>query len=1279
MEMLGELRPFEGFADCPEPYRLLADTLSDSAICLFDPRGNVASWNLAAERMEQFTAEEIIGKPRSCFYLPEDVAAGLPDAALAAALAEGKSEVEGWRLRRDGSHFRAHTTCTPLHDRKGKHVGFAEVTRDLSRDLAHEHLRMVLHHAQDGIIGFDAQGLISSFNLAAERIFGYEAAEITGQNVRLLVAIPQQSEVESSIREFLRIGEPRIIGAGNEASGRRKDGANFPVDLAISEFTFDDQTCYSCVVRDVTERDKRGLLLNSILESVEAGVVSADGQGLIQTFNRAAEQMFGYRREEVIGQSVELLMPEPFHSEHSSYIASYRETGQARAIGKIRQVAGLRKDGSVFPLELGLSEFKLADDSFYLAIMRDSTERSLYEDALRRSKQRLENAQRVAHVGDWVWDIANDRIDWSDEYFRILGLEPQSFKPDFARVLQHVHPEDRERIQRQAQLAVASGGSHLLNYRMLRPDGELRYIEGRGEFPVRAAGKSAADPGTPDSHLASGTVHDVTDRILEEVWTHTILDNVADSIIMIDEKGLIQSINRITEEMSGYSAAELVGQPYDMLIRSEQKAQLLALQQNLVSGEVSRITGIELLGLRKDGSVQPLELSLNAFKFRQSTYIISVARDVTQRNRATQELQQSLSLTRATIEATGEGVLAVDLQGRITAHNRQFDEMWEIPAGLFDGNDDRPVLHYVASRTRNPEQFEVRVTDLYQQPGATSFDLIELGDGRVFERYTNPQIIDGASVGRVWTFRDITQRLVTERELRESEERFAELAASMDEVFWMYGVEPEGLVYVSPGFERVYGVPVAGVMADNQLWFDAIHPEDRENFRKIIQDHISGVVTSNSHDEHRILRPDGSLHWVRDSVRSMYYSGGQLWALGGITEDITRSKLEQLERENLESQLRQGQKMEAIGKLAGGVAHDFNNMLTAILGYSEIALDELPTDSPLREIVNEIRLAGERAALITSQLLAFSRQQLLAPRVLNLNTVVTEMENMLGRFIGEDVMLATKLDPQLSPILVDQGQIVQVIMNLVVNARDAMPLGGKLTVQTQNFFVEEERALDHPDYHSGLHVLLSISDNGSGMAPEVRSRIFEPFFTTKPPGEGTGLGLSTVYGIVRQSGGHIEVYSEPGAGTTFKVYFPAVADAPLQEAPRAAALVASRGETILLVEDDATVRKIAATMLERDGYKLVVAKDGADALEIAWKYEGTIDLLLTDLIMPEISGRRVAEAVKELRPKVKVLFMSGYTDDAVFRHGLISDNAAFLQKPFTKSGLATKVREVLDS
>src|SRR5436190_1199464 len=449
-----------------------------------------------------------------------------------------------------------------------------------------------------------------------------------------------------------------------------------------------------------------------------------------------------------------------------------------------------------------------------------------------------------------------------------------------------------------------------------------------------------------------------------------------------------------------------------------------------------------------------------------------------------------------------------------------------------------------------------------------------------------------------------------------------------------------------------------------------VHPEDLPLALELLGRVVRGELRPAS--QFRVQTAKGDYRVGEFSATPQLHEG-RLVGILGIGRDVT-------ERVQLEQQLRQAQKMEAVGRLAGGIAHDFNNILTAITGYADLLLEDLGATDPRRQDADEIHKAADRAAGLTRQLLAFSRQQVLQPTVLEVNKLVSDLEKMLRRLLGEDVALTTQLAPTTGRVKADPGQLEQVIMNLAVNARDAMPNGGKLTLETGNVDLDESYATDHYPARAGPFVMLAVSDTGTGMSEETQAHMFEPFFTTKEKGKGTGLGLATVYGIVKQSGGFIWVYSEVGHGTTFKLYLPRVEElAERAAAPAPARTRPARGtETVLVVEDEAPVRNVARQVLERHGYTVLEAPSAEAALDIATRYSGTIHLLLTDVVMPGLNGRELASRLVDLRPDARVIFMSGYTDDAVTRHGVLEPGSAYVQKPFTPDAIARRVREVLD-
>jgi len=740
----------------------------------------------------------------------------------------------------------------------------------------------------------------------------------------------------------------------------------------------------------------------------------------------------------------------------------------------------------------------------------------------------------------------------------------------------------------------------------------------------------------------------------------------------IAEDGTVLYANNSSVEQLGYSLDEMIGHPVLNVFHPDDHKKVLESFQNCLNNPEMHASW-EFRKIHKDGHVIWVREWARVIQGANGKYLVFViCEDVTEEKEAK---EREFALGRILEESQNE-IYIVELESfRYILANRgarenlgyTIEELRKLTPLETKPDMTPKMFHELLSPLLKGEKKIVEFTCKHLRKNGTFYPVEVHGQ---LGTYEGKRVL-------ICVIVDISERQRSEEELESSRQQYEVLVNSIDGIVWEADIRTDKFTFVSKQAERILGYPLAQWLEEKSFWLNHLHPEDRDWAATF---GISDIPEMSDYEmEYRMKAADGRFVWFRDLTRIVWEDNKPV-KLCGIMVDVTQQHLAQQALRESEERLLQAQKMEAIGQLAGGVAHDFNNLLTVILGYSELLLNRIKVEGVVRDKVGEINRAADRAAALTRQLLAFSRKQVLQPKTLDLNDVVATLDKMLRRLIGEHIEFITRRDSHIHFVNADPGQIEQVLMNLVVNARDAMPLGGKLTISTSNVFLTQDQIGEHAaDIAHGDYVMLSVSDTGHGMDDETKSRIFEPFFTTKEKGYGTGLGLSTAYGIIKQSGGFITVETEPESGTIFKVFLPKTEKKETVKQVAKREIILPRGtETILLVEDEDILRPLAKNILEGCGYVVLETSNGKDALEICEDYTGDIQLLLTDVVMPQINGRELAEKIMLMRPEICVIYMSGYTDDAVVRRGLIGKTMEFIQKPFTSETLAMKVREVLD-
>ncbi|MEX2584359.1 MAG: ATP-binding protein [Gemmatimonadota bacterium] len=812
-------------------------------------------------------------------------------------------------------------------------------------------------------------------------------------------------------------------------------------------------------------------------------------------------------------------------------------------------------------------------------------ERQETEEALARREQQLADAQQIAQLGSWEWDVPANDMSWSDEMFRIAGYDGRAFDPSYQAFLGIIHPDDRSFVERRIEQALATPICLELECRIVRPDGGIRAVHCRAEV--------VAEDGSSPLRMI-GTAHDVTElRRFAAALASQVeqLQQLSHASVAIHSA---EGLEEILEVATGHA----------MRILGARLARGSIVDPRRDGGALVHLCGDDGLDERSakwlyrlDQLEHPVRLGLE-----------EIAAD-----------PQYAGIGENLRDYLTGGLLVVPLVDLLGGASGSLQLFGKQPETFSDGEE--AILVQIA-----------QITSLALQK-ARLFDDLQASEERyrrLFDAHLSGDFVAGVG-GTLLEVNHTLARL---------------------------------LGYGSP--DSLRAANVAELYRDPTEW-EAL---------------VERVRTGGGTIQHEteLVRADGESLFVILQITGLRNRSGELAALQGSLFDITeRMKAEAALRES-QQQLLQAQKMEAVGQLAGGIAHDFNNMLMAIQGFANLLEEEVQPAGPGRAHLGEIRNAAERSARLTRQLLAYSRKQVLQPEVLDLNAVIVGMEGMLKRLIGAHITFTSALEPAAGRVHADPGQLQQVLMNLVLNARDAMPDGGRLGVQTGNRTVDSHQDFGDFKLPPGIYTTLAVEDSGCGITADVLPRIYEPFYTTKPVGNGTGLGLSTVYGIVKQTGGYVHAESRPGQGTTFTIYLPRTQAVP-GSATGATTPSCAEGEcgaaTVLVAEDESVLRTLAGIVLRRSGFRVLEAEDGVEALQIAEEHGYAIDLLVTDLVMPRMGGEGLAATLLEHRPDLKVIFMSGYAEEAVARNGLLAEGSTFLEKPFSPSVLARTVKEVL--
>ncbi|MBZ5526826.1 MAG: PAS domain-containing protein [Acidobacteriia bacterium] len=895
------------------------------------------------------------------------------------------------------------------------------------------------------------------------------------------------------------------------------------------------------------------------------------------------------------------------------------------------------------------------------------------EATIQQREEQLRQAVSVSKLGIFDHDHLTGKIYASEEHQRIYGVGPDDAF-NVSLLLSRIYPGDHELVTRAIERAhdPAGDGLYEVEHRVVRPDGSIRWLTTRAQTFFEGE-KSARRP-----VRTIGAVADITERRQAEEALRQREEQLRQAV-QVSQLGVFDHDHQTDSVYCSPECRQIFGlAPDDQFIlpvvlgriHTEDRERTLNIIKAAHAPEGTGTHEMEYRVVRPDGSMRWVTVRAQTYfegegSARRAVRTVGAVADITERRQAEEKY-------RGIFDHAVVGIFQSTPEGRYLSVNPALARMWgyDSPQEMITTVSDIGRQEYVVPGQR--EEFK----RLIEERGVVSdyeYEFYRKDGSRGWTRVNARVVRDarGKTLYYEGTDQDITEQKRAIDALRESEKRLSDAQRIARMGNWDWDIATNAL-YWSDEIYRIFGVQPQQFGATYEAFLGYVHAEDREFVDRSVHEAFQG---RSSYDiEHRVMRPDGETRTVHSQGNVFRDGSGKAVRMAGTVQDVTENK-------RLEAQFKQAQKMEAVGRLAGGVAHDFNNLLSVIMGYTDLAGGLIESGKPAAaaDKISQIRRAAERGASLTRQLLAFSRRQMVHPQILDLNKVVSSSSEMLKRLVGEDVSVTFQpgKDPWL--VKVDPGQIEQILMNLTVNARDAMPTGGRIVMETANIEADEHFVSQHPLMLPGAYVMLSFADTGAGIAPENLPLIFEPFFTTKETGKGTGLGLATVYGIVKQNNGSIWVYSEPDKGTVFRICFPKAEGAETHLPAGANAEVRRGTETVLLVEDEAQLRDLTATLLEEGGYQVLRAENGPAALALAENSSARIDLLLTDVIMPGMSGVELCGQMQKMRPGIRILCMSGYTGDHLKPYGQFESEKTFLQKPFSQPILLKKVRAVLDA